>query len=388
MVKPEESKSGCFSGFFCVLLCAGNGPSPPVHPSDNVIESEETNPVLQNFHQNQKKDTNAIVDEYAATPGVVARLMGLDSLPKTNLLTKRRTSDSVPRSRSVNFMDYLLEIDLNQTNNHRRVKTSASFREVPALAQRENRDLLVLYWGDYVKKGDKEAKLKKTEKGLGETKLLNERVSTVMKEKNQGKSKKISKLKNEPRKVPCSSSSSPKRGRMVKKHLYEAKDLSTVSSSSSSNASLPNKKMKGFGEPKLTVNKRNQKSPKKIETENRSENLSPVFVLENDSTDNRHCTSPLASKKWKSSSLLSIGNDVEDKASHHRSCACGHLNREAEYYSELLMKLHTLTEKDIRESDITPKRMYENEGFQEICLFFEHKILDLLLHEFVNEVVG
>ena len=31
--------------------------------------------------------------------------------------------------------------------------------------------------------------------------------------------------------------------------------------------------------------------------------------------------------------------------------------------------------------------MYEYEDFEEICLVFEHKILDLLLHELVNEIV-
>ena len=101
-------------------------------------------------------------------------------------------------------------------------------------------------------------------------------------------------------------------------------------------------------------------------------------------------TSPLTSKtKWKSSSLPSLSDGVEDSASNTKGCACANtdINTEAEYYSELMSKLHTLTEKDIRELDCTTKRMYEYEDFEEICLVFEHKILDLLLHELVNEVV-
>ncbi|KAE9603116.1 hypothetical protein Lalb_Chr12g0207011 [Lupinus albus] len=127
MAKADKANSGCFSGFLQVLLCHGNGTSPPMHRSDNVTTSEKTELVQL------KKDT--MVDEYAATHGVVARLMGLDSLPKTNFSTKGATHDSVPRSRSVNFVDYLLDFDINQSNNHHRSKTSTSFREVTAFAE-------------------------------------------------------------------------------------------------------------------------------------------------------------------------------------------------------------------------------------------------------------
>ncbi|KAJ1416224.1 DUF3741-associated sequence motif [Sesbania bispinosa] len=211
MAKLENSKPGCFSGFLRVLLCAGNGTSPPVYPSDHVDEKEPVHP----NKDKQVYDT--------ATPGVVARLMGLDSLPKTNFVVKGATLDSVPRSRSVNFVDYLLEFDLgNANNNHRRVKTSASFREVPSLVQRQNNDVVefdIDHNAAKVQEG--RANLRKLETGLGELNLkqgkkqgskknkevVRERVS-LKKERNQGKNKKISKLKNEPRRVPSSKNSS------------------------------------------------------------------------------------------------------------------------------------------------------------------------------------
>ncbi|CAL0306229.1 unnamed protein product [Lupinus luteus] len=346
MPKAEKAKSACFYGFLQVLLCPGNGTSPSLHPFGNVIKSEK----IELLHS--KKDR--MVDEYEATPGVVARLMGLDSLPKTNFPIKGATQHSVPRSRSVTFVDYLLEFDLNQSNNHRRVKTSASFHKVPAMAQWRNRDLSEPYWGDDESNGE-EAKLKKTENGLDEWKqkkkqgrsekeILKERVSTVKKEWNQGKNKKIYKLRNEPRKVP----SSYKRSRMVRKRQCEVKDLSNVSSRS--NSTLLNKRKK----------------------------------------ENSHNTSPLTLKsKCKSSSLLSFGNVVvEDKTSNNEGCAYNDLNREVEYYSELLLKLRILTEKDIRESNNNPTCMYGNEGYEEICLLFEQNFLDLLLDEFVDDVVG
>ncbi|KAE9611054.1 hypothetical protein Lal_00015972 [Lupinus albus] len=381
MAKPHKSKSECFSGFLQMLLCVGNKTIPPLHSYDHVIEPEK-----QELMQLVPLNRDTIIDEYAATtPGVIARLMGLDSLPNT----KFSTHDSVPRSRSVNFVDYLLEFDLKQARNNGKVKTSASFREVPALGKRESNDLVVLYWGD-----GEEGKLKKEEKGIRElkqkkkqgsnnknTEILKEKVSSnVKKELNQGKNKKISKLKNEPRRT-LSSSSSSKQSRMVRKHHCEVKDLSNVSSRT--NSSLTNKKKKGFVEPKVIVNKRSQKShKKKIETENNSENLSPVSVLDTNHYPFLHETNFIDN----SHSTSHLGDDVvEDKTNNIKGCAYTDLNKEAEYYSELLMKLHTLTQKDIRESNITPKK---NEAFEEICLLFEHKILDLLLHEFVNEVVG
>ncbi|KAK4860527.1 hypothetical protein QYF36_025629 [Acer negundo] len=59
------------------------------------------------------------------THGVVARLMGLDSLPETNWIPTGKSPNSVTRSRSVNFMDYLLKFDpdLKQKKNKKKNTT-------------------------------------------------------------------------------------------------------------------------------------------------------------------------------------------------------------------------------------------------------------------------
>lgn len=86
---------------------------------------------------------------------------------------------------------------------------------------------------------------------------------------------------------------------------------------------------------------------------------------------------------------LSLDDGVDEKASNNKGYAYTDVNREAEYYSELMRKLRTLTEKDMRESDCTSKRVCEtdHQGFEEICSVFEHKIFDLLLNEVVNELL-
>ena len=99
-------------------------------------------------------------------------------------------------------------------------------------------------------------------------------------------------------------------------------------------------------------------------------------------------TSPLMSKsKGESSEIPFLGESVEDRASENKGYLYPDINREKEYLSELQPKLRTLTEIDMRDSDFTQKRMCEAESFEEVCLVYEHKIFDLLLHEVVNELV-
>ncbi|TKY65818.1 hypothetical protein E2542_SST08680 [Spatholobus suberectus] len=395
MAKPSNAKPGCFSDFFYLPFCAGNGNSSPMHPSNHITKPHATEVVHTN------KDANAMAN--AAKPGVVARLMGLDSLPSTNLVPKGNTNtpDLVPRSRSVNFVDYLLKFDTSQTNQ---VKTSASFREVPALFQHKNHDLFVLYWDSGSEDHEVGSLLRKQEMGLAESRQRkkqgsnNKEIVAVTKERNHAKRNKISKFENEPRVVPV------KHGSKVRNY-NEAKVLAPVSARSKncsnrkkggigsgsglrSSSTSPSKQKKVFSEPKRAKKTRKKQSTKKIETECSSENFSPISVL-NDydcsflyGPDFPDYTSPLMSKtKWESSELLFLGDNVGDRASKEKGYSYPDINRKEEYLSELMVKLRNLTENDIRESDCTGKRMCESESYKEICLEYEHKIFDILLDE-------
>lgn len=297
----SKPKPRCFPSILRVLLCAGNETSPPVHPSDHITEKDES----ENSHSTKER---LVVNDDVSTPGVVARLMGLDSLPNPKLVVKcsNGTPNSVPRSRSVNFVDYLLEFDVNNAN-HRRVKTSASFREVPNLVQKGDELFVFCMDGNgnsNMSEENQEFRHEmKLEKGLGELRQRKRQRSknkeivnvVVKKERNQvqgKKNKKISKLKNEPRRVPAS-----KNGSKGRNHHGEANDFSSVSSNSTKcsscsnghsgassrsrlNTSLPNKHKKGFVEARVKKNMRNQQSLLKVESECSLENLSPVSVLD------------------------------------------------------------------------------------------------------------
>lgn len=129
----------CFFGVLRRLLCSS---SLQTYPSDNYLSE------LDKIDFNQPKKALKTEDQEnqpAATPGIVARLMGLESMPDINWAPKQRTTlDSIMRSRSVSCVDYLPNFDLTQQSLHRRVRTSVSFREVPTSLHQQNRDFFVL----------------------------------------------------------------------------------------------------------------------------------------------------------------------------------------------------------------------------------------------------
>ncbi|KAK7294705.1 hypothetical protein RJT34_17598 [Clitoria ternatea] len=410
MAKPENAKPGCFSEFFHLLFCAaGNANTPPMHPS-------KSNHIAKPYATESVHCANKDSMTNISKPGVVARLMGLDSLPNTNFEQKRNTNtpDSVSRSRSVNFVDYLLKFDANQTNQ---VKTSASFREFSTLFQQKKHDLL-LYLDSGSSSDHQDHKvgsfLRIQEVGLGESRQRKKQGSknkeivretkNVSNDRNHGKSKRISKFKDEPRVVLVKHSS--KVG-----NQNEARVLASVSacsknfggsrkvgggSRSRSSSTLPNKLKKVSSEPKHTRKTRKQESPKKIETECSSENLSPISVLD----DNDYsflfgpdfldftCLSMSKTKLESSEQQFLVDCSVEDRASkNNKGYSCADINREKEYISEVMLKLRKLTENDLRESDRKLKGMCDTETLEEICLAYEHTIFDILLHELVSELV-
>ncbi|XP_073275220.1 uncharacterized protein [Primulina huaijiensis] len=129
---PTSTK--CFSGFLRSLLCTG---SLPTHPSDQLnIELNTTQIDCRNPEKSSESEANHGKQATASLkPGVVARLMGLESLPASPLPSRQKTLGSYFRSRSVNSIDFLSQFDpVKQAchRRHRRVRTSVSFREVPS----------------------------------------------------------------------------------------------------------------------------------------------------------------------------------------------------------------------------------------------------------------
>ncbi|KAF7825529.1 ALC-interacting protein [Senna tora] len=359
--------SGCFSSFLRLLLCASqsNHAPPLIHPSDDHhLSSHYSHSHSQTpscfFHPNKP---NANSESTIPAPGLVARLMGLDSLPNTSRVSNRVAPESVPRSRSVNFIDYLVH---EEPASHRRARTS-SFREAPTTTfpslsfhQQNDHEIVVLLLDD--ENCRKQRKKKEKE------------------EEQMKKKKKISKLKDEPRRECVS----PPRAR---KENYKNGCGNRNSSSNGSSCALRRRRMgkeEAFVEPRFRKSVREKKSlttkkkKKKQSSECCYENLSPVSVLD-----------------------VSVGGDDGDFTFPNQTPFSGVEEErgrsnnegkytETEYWLELMEKVMKLTEDEVRESDWRGKKSMfeiESEIYKEISLVFERRIFDLLLGEVVHELV-
>uniref|UniRef100_A0A7N0U4L8 DUF3741 domain-containing protein n=1 Tax=Kalanchoe fedtschenkoi TaxID=63787 RepID=A0A7N0U4L8_KALFE len=123
--------AGCIFSVLRRMLCSG---SLPTHPSDHSSVAEERVSVCG------RKEKRAV----ESSPGIVARLMGLDSMP-----------ERITRSRSLNSVDQIKAegdedggIRLQGKKLHRRSKTSVSFRERPEFLELEDDEFIVLRFDD------------------------------------------------------------------------------------------------------------------------------------------------------------------------------------------------------------------------------------------------
>ncbi|XP_050368224.1 uncharacterized protein LOC126786436 [Argentina anserina] len=150
----KGATNGFIAGILRRILCYG---SLPTYPSDHI--PEEPNSVDQSqYDQRFKSKEKAEETESSATPSLVARLMGLESIPDT--------PNSLSRSRSMNSVDRLSgNHDPIQAHERRRVK---SFREMPTFI--ENEDFLVLSFENRSERNQRRSKGRKCDIGNGELK--------------------------------------------------------------------------------------------------------------------------------------------------------------------------------------------------------------------------
>lgn len=150
----KSATAGCIAGVFRRLLCLN---SLPTYPSDDHFK--ETELLEENTYTSSSsvdfdiKATEVKIVEGggggggSATPNIVARLMGLESLPQIDrdllLTNEQKNSAAISRSRSMNYVDTVLkELQHSKQGKHRRAK---SFRETPTfLHLDEDENFLIL----------------------------------------------------------------------------------------------------------------------------------------------------------------------------------------------------------------------------------------------------
>ncbi|XP_075078904.1 uncharacterized protein LOC107781413 isoform X2 [Nicotiana tabacum] len=364
--QKDATSAKCFSGIFQRLLCGG---SLPTHPSDqytkpNGVEFDQSSQKLP-FKADENINSNKVK---ANSPGVVARLMGLDSLPEE----KNTFVGSFPRSRSVNSLDYLMQFNLTENFHHRRVRTSVSFREIPNFDQEFKSEFLVFCFNNEEEK--KNFSIRKSSK-VGNQELM------------------------KPKKVADSSRKNvQKKG---KKKLDVAKTSLNMSTTGQKKeacgkqnriANKVKKQMKFEDYPrKVSVESKVEKKKKskskcavstKIQPLFKSADSSPVHHPQQVATpagnERKMQLNSRKSQTRVTNPELAITSKVEKQKE---------INKEADYYIKVLGEICRLTEEELNESYWVATRTGGDFNFEDLCLHFGQEIFELLLDQVVHELL-
>ena len=260
----KNDTAGCLAGILRRILCSG---TLPTHPSDHI--TEETNSVELNLKAQERIPT-------PGTPGLVARLMGLESLPDIGSdWAQSRRKNLVSRSRSMNSVDGLS--GFGDPKLHRRVKSTTSFRHMPEFLELEDEEFFILSF----EKKEIRSKEVKCELGCGE---LNQRrkkkgervengkerrkvVSDLNREALQRKRRSSFDKRSDNNKIGNNNSGNVCKDSTVKRHVVS----NQVAPSHGLKRSLNKKKKK----------KTNSQDVKRVEHDHStSEDSSPVSVLD------------------------------------------------------------------------------------------------------------
>lgn len=290
MCNSKSATAGCLAGILRRILCSG---TLPTHPSDHI--TEETNSV--NSSQYLKVQEKILSLE---SPGLVARLMGLESMPDVDFDCVKSRPNSVSRSRSMNSTDRLAGYydSKQQGQHHRRAKSTVSFRETAEFVELGNEEFFILSF-ENVSKSNKFRP--KCEAGCGElrqrrtgkVRKVNNIAEMKKKDDQEWKRKVLSDLNG---KESCPDKRTNKVGNNVKVKDSKTSSVSTKTSSrkqhfvgSEAVKSRTPEKTDQVYLPSPNLNKNKKKNSKKktnsqavnpLESESTSEDSSPVSVLD------------------------------------------------------------------------------------------------------------
>ncbi|KAK3019281.1 hypothetical protein RJ639_004230 [Escallonia herrerae] len=386
----KSANSRCLTGVLRWLLCFNNLPT---YPSDHIKEAE--------FEVNENESLHCMKTEdkvgSSGTPGIVARLMGLDSMPGIGLERTQRSPNSVARSRSMNSADSLKEFESTQ-GEHCRVKSSLSFREAPTFLEQENEEFFILSFEELGWRN------RKSEIDFGE---LKQRRAERSKQKNKTRES-IYEENKENLEANCTSS-------QCDKSSCRAKDSSIVLPPvQNSHLSLEvlerfkpiyheeNAKRERRRKRRRRKKRESCSGAKKVGPDGDTENSSPVsvldFVPETLTSDSRSTSSKSRKKlaeKLESYTHLSTSDtnsnsltvdDCELKRIESKNVVSRSRAYKGEKYVEMWGKICNLAETETRQSNWMYREVWKLEDFQEVGSAFGLEILDQMLVELVDQL--
>ncbi|XP_061347134.1 uncharacterized protein LOC133292715 [Gastrolobium bilobum] len=396
LCNSKSATAGCLTAILRRILCSGGLQT---QPSNTIRELDSMSMASGNVHELKgKQKTEASTT--TAPPGIVARLMGLESMGEAN-------PSSLSRSRSMNSVNYLGECKRMQ-GLHRRVKSSSSsFCEVPTFHLLENENFLVFSFENGGESKEFKSRGSKKETSSAESKQKREERREL--EKNKRKKGHVEK-ENLSRRV--SDMSSVNVGNDVKLEFANTLPLFNVSSekehmdSEALRFSQPVKRNEVTNAEKVKKRKKGTTcyKEKKVETECSSEDSSPVSVfdfereasgtevdsfgvsmswrrklspeLENDQLFTLHSNSNLMIEEGK---VKAIENNKHEESKKKE--------KQSQEYVDIWGEICRLAEDELVGSSQLEERTKKQGDFESVSADFESEIFDHLLNELIDQLV-
>ncbi|KAL8089521.1 hypothetical protein AgCh_039118 [Apium graveolens] len=379
-VCQSKPTAGCIHGILRRFLCFNT--SLPTHPfnAESAISCRS------------REDAESDIGEAssAATPGLVARLMGLDSMPMVN----HKDLNLVRRTKS---MDSLRDAELVQ-RKHRHVKSTLSFRDAPTFLELEDEEFFILSFEHRAKNKDYlRTKTRKCDSGFSE-------MRTKRSEIKNGDKKQSRQSDKENQETNHVLDNNSKHLRTV---LCPHKDCHRNSCSpeiAKQQIKKPINKVETSGGRLRKKKKDKNCSPvKEVEAECDSENTSPVSVLEfselpiefevPSSVNKARLTSSnsrriLFEELKNYNSTPSIGSRINnnDQESTRGAEIWKRLMKHGQDNAEMWEEGCNFAETDMKQTKWMYTGVLDGVEFDEISATFESEILDQLLQELVDQV--
>ncbi|CAH8338147.1 unnamed protein product [Eruca vesicaria subsp. sativa] len=415
MTQRANPKTGCLTAVVRRLLCSG---SQQTHPSDNILDSDETLQLLSTYEEMEepKKETKSENqtqedDVSPPPPNVVAKLMGLDNpTPGSNRFRYFDDSGSaVARSKSVNFMDYILRVKEEEEEEDdddekdgqlpfRRVRASVSFREIVPTSgrsssnqQQKKHDFLLMY----LDKLDEKRELVGSSRSKRFEKVLEDSKKPPL--PPQGKKKEnekvAKKFKDEPRKV---AKKKKNKSESRSDHVNGAKKVRWFLSPSKSKST---EKMALLGGKNIPAD---EFSGKETESPENKSNASPVSVLDRDLYDylildddyyfsgDSESASELATKQVETSAKSSCSSSPSRTRTNTKKENTNSDSEETEFITKLMNMLSDLSEEDMKSStwvSTSSTKPVDYTQVEEFCVEFGQEILDLVMDQLVDDLL-
>ncbi|KAL6979091.1 hypothetical protein U1Q18_020757 [Sarracenia purpurea var. burkii] len=393
----RSATAGCLAGIFRRFLCF-----------DQIKDAELNSVELDRFGC---LGTEEAV-EAAVNPGIVARLMGLESMPKIDFCNSQRACNSIARrTRSMNF-DSWTEKGTMQGQHWRRAKTtSMSFREPPTFLEHE--EFFVLSFEEFGSKekrsemGSGNLKRKKTERCRGK-RGTRERVSEEKDKENRDSNKVDRRIDRKPSEKVATDDEFQAANNI----LWATNKFNQNSQVSEEAVELlipVNQKENCGGKQREGEKKENEVAAKKIETECNSENSSPVSVLdlvesifypkvptsEEDArlagpNSRRKLSAQLETNERSSPSCKpsrSSGDAQRRKMIDGRCNGLSKKDSQRQNYVEMWGEICRMAEGEMVESNWVYRDLCKYEDCEDIGAVCELQILEILLNELVDQLV-